>query len=142
MFDETILPKRVNKADGKDLVRTSACHFYEDVSQQEAEDFYARMKQQDDGNEAPISYGLNSTLVKENGVLRECVWKADGLYGNAIRHIIYWLQKALDVAENEAQKSYISLLIKYYESGDLDVFNKYWIQYELSSFICLKYFLK
>ena len=129
MFDETILPKRVNKADGKDLVRTSACHFYEDVSQQEAEDFYARMKQQDAGNEAPISYGLNSTLVKENGVLRECVWKADGLYGNAIRHIIYWLQKALDVAENEAQKSYISLLIKYYESGDLDVFNKYCIEW-------------
>ena len=129
IFDETVLPKRVNKADGEDIVRSSACHFYDDVSQQEAEDFYARMKQQDAANDAPISYGLNSTLVKENGEIRERVWKADGLYGQAIRRIIYWLQKAAEVAENEAQKSYIALLIKYYESGDLNVFNEYCIEW-------------
>ena len=129
IFDEAVLPKRVNKADGEDIVRSSACHFYDDVSQQEAEDFYARMKQQDAANDAPISYGLNSTLVKENGEVRERVWKADGLYGQAIRRIIYWLQKAAEVAENEAQKSYIALLIKYYESGDLNVFNEYCIEW-------------
>ena len=129
IFDEAVLPKRVNKADGEDIVRSSACHFYDDVSQQEAEDFYARMKQQDAANDAPISYGLNSTLVKENGEIRERVWKADGLYGQAIRRIIYWLQKAAEVAENEAQKSYIALLIKYYESGDLNVFNEYCIEW-------------
>ena len=129
MFDQDVLPKRVNKADGEDLVLTSACHFYEKVTQQEAEDFYARMKQEDAGNETPVSYGLNSMLVKENGELKEHVWKADGLYGNAIRHIIYWLRKALEVAENEVQKSYISLLIKYYESGDLRFFNEYCIEW-------------
>ena len=129
IFDKNVLPKRVNKADGEDLVRTSACHFYEGVSQQEAEDFYARMKEQDEGKENPVSYGLNSTLVKENGELKERVWKADGLYGNAIRHIIYWLGKAMDVAENDAQKSYIKRLISYYESGDLNDFNQYCIEW-------------
>ena len=129
IFDKDVLPKRVNKADGEDLVRTSACHFYEGVSQQEAEDFYARMKEQDEGKEGPVSYGLNSTLVKEDGELKERVWKADGLYGNAIRHIIYWLGKAMDVAENDAQKSYIKRLISYYESGDLNDFNQYCIEW-------------
>jgi dipeptidyl-peptidase-3 len=129
IFDKNILSKRVNKADGEDLVRTSACHFYEKVSQKEAEDFYANMKQQDANPDTPISYGLNSTLVKEEGEIKERVWKADGLYGHAIRQIIYWLEKAIEVAENEAQKSYISLLIKYYKSGDLNVFNKYCIEW-------------
>ena len=129
IFDEDVLPKRVNKADGEDLVRTSACLFYDGVTQQEAEDFYGRMKQQDIGIDTPVSYGLNSTLVKENGQLKEQVWKADGLYGNAIRHIIYWLKKAIEVAENDAQKSYISLLINYYESGDLNIFNQYCIEW-------------
>ena len=129
IFDADVLPKRVNKADGEDLIRTSACHFYEGVTQQEAEEFYDRMKQEDPDKETPISYGLNSTLVKENGELKEHVWKADGLYGNAIRHIIYWLRKAVEVAENEAQKSYISRLISYYESGDLNIFNKYCIEW-------------
>lgn len=129
IFDEAVLPKRVNKADGEDLVRTSACHFYEGVTQQEAEDFYDRMKQQDAGTDTPVSYGLNSTLVKEDGQLKELVWKADGFYGNAIRHIIYWLKKAIEVAENDAQRSYISLLINYYESGDLNVFNQYCIEW-------------
>ena len=129
MFDKDVLPKRVNKADGEDLVRTSACHFYENVSQQEAEAFYARMKAEDPDKDTPVSYGLNTTLVKENGEIKERVWKADGLYGHAIRQIVYWLRKAIEVAENEAQKSYISLLIKYYESGDLNVFNQYCIEW-------------
>lgn len=129
IFDETVLPKRVNKADGEDLVLTSACHFYEGVNQQEAEDFYARMKEQDENKKTPVSYGLNSTLIKENGQIKEQVWKAGGLYGNAIRHIVYWLRKALDVAENDAQKSYIQRLISYYESGDLNEFNKYCIEW-------------
>ena len=129
MFDKDVLPKRVNKADGEDLVRTSACHFYENVSQQEAEAFYARMKAEDPDKDTPVSYGLNTTLVKENGEIKERVWKADGLYGHAIRQIVYWLRKAIGVAENEAQKSYISLLIKYYESGDLNVFNQYCIEW-------------
>ena len=129
IFDADVLPKRVNKADGEDLICTSACHFYEGVTQQEAEEFYDRMKQEDLDKDTPISYGLNTTLVKENGQLKERVWKADGLYGNAIRHIIYWLKKALDVAENEAQKSYIARLISYYESGDLNIFNQYCIEW-------------
>ena len=128
IFDERVLPKRVNKADGEDLVATSACHFYEGVTQKEVEDFYARMKQEHDGDEAP-SYGLNSTLIKENGIVKECVWSSEGLYANAIRHIVYWLEKALNVAENDRQKHIISLLIKYYQSGDLDVFNKYCIEW-------------
>ena len=129
IFDESVLPKRVNKADGEDLVTTSACHFYEGVTQAEAEAFYARMKQEKAGNEAPQSYGLNTTLVKEDGVVKEHVWSSEGLYANAIRHIVYWLEKALDVAENDRQKRIISLLIKYYQSGDLDVFNEYCIEW-------------
>ncbi len=129
IFDESVLPKRVNKADGEDLVTTSACHFYEGVTQAEAEAFYARMKQENAENEAPQSYGLNTTLVKENGVVKEHVWSSEDLYANAIRHIVYWLEKALDVAENDRQKRIISLLIKYYQSGDLDVFNEYCIEW-------------
>ena len=129
IFDETILPKRVNKADGEDLLLTSACHFYEGVTQVEAEAFYTQMKQTDAHTSTPPSYGLNSTLVKENGGLKEQVWSANGLYANAIRHIVYWLEKARDVAENEQQKKVISLLISYYESGDLQLFNKYCIEW-------------
>ena len=129
IFDDTVLTKRVNKADGEDLVVTSACHFYDGVTQQEAEDFYARMKQADVDTETPPSYGLNSTLVKEEGVVKERVWSSEGLYANAIRHIVYWLEKALDVAENEHQKRIIALLIKYYQTGDLNVFNEYSIEW-------------
>ena len=129
IFDDTVLTKRVNKADGEDLVVTSACHFYDGVTQQEAEDFYARMKQADADTETPPSYGLNSTLVKEEGVVKERVWSSEGLYANAIRHIVYWLEKALDVAENEHQKRIIALLIKYYQTGDLNVFNEYCIEW-------------
>ena len=129
IFDETVLPKRVNKADGEDLLLTSACHFYDGVSQAEAERFYEAMKQANAHDTEPASYGLNSTLVKEDGELKEQVWSADGKYANAIRHIIYWLEKAMDVAENEQQKKVIRLLITYYKSGNLKDFNKYCIEW-------------
>ena len=129
IFDETILPKRVNKADGEDLLLTSACHFYEGVTQAEAEAFYAQMKQTDAHTSTPPSYGLNSTLVKEKGGLKEQEWSANGLYANAICHIVYWLEKARNVAENEQQRRVISLLISYYESGDLQLFNQYCIEW-------------
>ena len=129
IFDATVLPKRVNKADGADLIQTSACNFYDGVTQQEAEAFYARRKAEDAGNPAPASYGLNSTLVKEGDVVREDVWKADGRYGNAIRHIVYWLEKAQTVAENPRQQRVIELLIKYYQTGNLKVFNDYCIEW-------------
>ena len=129
IFDETILPKRVNKADGEDLLQTSACNFYQGVTQAEAEAFYNQKKKQDPHPETPPSFGLNSTLVKENGEIKEQIWSADGKYANPIRHIIYWLEKALGVAENEQQKIVISKLIKYYESGDLQVFNEYCIEW-------------
>ena len=129
IFDATVLSKRVNKADGADLIQTSACNFYDGVTQQEAEAFYARQKAEEAGNPAPASYGLNSTLVKEGDVVREDVWKADGRYGNAIRHIVYWLEKAQTVAENPRQQRVIELLIKYYQTGNLKVFNDYCIEW-------------
>lgn len=129
IFDSTILPKRVNKTDGEDLIKTSACHFYEGVTQVEAEAFYDRMKKNETVRNAPPSYGLNSTLVKENGEVKEIIWSANGRYANAIRHIVYWLEKAADVAENEQQRKVIRLLINYYESGDLHIFNQYCIEW-------------
>ena len=130
IFDETVLPKRVNKTDGEDLILTSACHFYDGgVTQQEAETFYERMKQEQADSKTPSSYGLNSTLVKENGEIKELVWSANGRYANAIRHIVYWLEKALSVAENEQQRKVISILISYYKTGDLQTFNEYCIEW-------------
>ena len=129
IFDQTILPKRVNKADGADLIQTSACHFYDGVTQQEAEDFYANQKKQEGQTSTPVSYGLNTTLVKRDGVIEEETWKVGGRYGNAISYIIYWLEKAAAVAENEQQQRVISLLIKYYQTGDLRVFNDYCIEW-------------
>ncbi len=128
MFDPQVLPKRVNKADGADLIQTSACHFYEGVSQAEAEAFYDRMKKHE-STDTPPSFGLNSTLVKEDGEVKEVVWSANGRYANAIRHIVYWLRKAAGVAENEQQRKVIELLISYYESGDLQTFNQYCIEW-------------
>ena len=131
IFDPTVLPKRVNKADGEDLVQTSACNFYENVSQQEAEDYYATLKRNDGDNDNPPSYGLNTTLVKRDGISAEDVWKADGRYGNAIRHIVYWLQKAAGEAENASQREVIETLIDYYQTGDLRRFDQYnilWLQ--------------
>ena len=130
IFDETVLPKRVNKTDGEDLILTSACHFYDGgVTQQEAEAFYERMKQEQADSKTPSSYGLNSTLVKENDEIKELVWSANGRYANAIRHIVYWLEKALSVAENEQQRKGISILISYYKTGDLQTFNEYCIEW-------------
>ena len=129
IFDKDVLPKRVNKADGEDLVKTSACNFYDGVTQQEAEDYYACQKQDNADSERPRSYGLNTTLVKENGIVRERVWSADSMYSKAIRPIIFWLGKAQEVAENPRQEKVIDLLIKYYETGDLDFFNKYCIEW-------------
>ena len=127
IFDHDVLPKRVNKTDGEDLVLTSACNFYQNVTQNEVEDFYAQMKA--DGNAQPPSWGLNSRLVKVDGELRELVWKEKGLYGEAISNIIYWLQKAAEVAENEKQREVIEILVDYYKTGDLHTFDQYSIKW-------------
>lgn len=129
IFDESLMPKRVNQADGEDLLLTSACNFYDGVTQAEAEAFYDQQKQMESEPQTPPSYGLNSTLVKENGEIKEFTWSSEGKYANAIRHIIYWLEKARDVAENEQQKKVISLLITYYQTGDLHRFNEYCIEW-------------
>lgn len=129
IFNPGVLSKRVNKADGEDLVATSACNFYDGVTQQEAEDFYQRQKSLTAGDTQPISYGLNSTLVKDDKGIREEVWSADGRYANAIRHIVYWLEKAKSVAENDQQARIIELLIRYYETGNLRLFNDYCIEW-------------
>ena len=129
IFDPTVLPKRVNKADGEDLLLTSACNFYEGVTQAEAEDYYNGKKAADD--QQPPSYGLNTTLVKRDGQLTEEVWCSNGRYGNAIRHIVYWLRKATEVAENDRQRQVIDKLVAYYETGDLRLFDEYsilWLQ--------------
>lgn len=123
IFDPAVLPKRVNQADGEDLVLTSACNYYEGVTQQEAETFYASLK--DPADETPVSYGLNSRLVKEEGRVYEQVWKVGGLYTEALEKIVFWLRKAEAVAENDAQKAVIGKLIEYYETGDLKTFDEY-----------------
>ena len=127
IFDADCLPKRVIKADGVDLIETSACNFYEHVSQQEVEDYYARMKQACEGH--PVSFGLNSKLVKEDGCLKELRYHAEGLYGDKIRQIIHWLKKATFYTENDLQKDIIQLLINYYQTGDLRCFDEYSIKW-------------
>ncbi|MCR4853284.1 MAG: dipeptidyl peptidase 3, partial [Prevotella sp.] len=129
IFSPDVLPKRVNKTAGDDLVATSACNFYEGVTQSQAESFYANMKASYNDPSRPLSYGLNSTLVSEDGQLKEVVWKEGGRYGEAISKIIYYLEKAIEVAENDNQKEYIKLLVKYYRTGDLSVFNEYCIEW-------------
>ena len=123
IFDAAIMPKRVNQADGEDLVLSSACNYYDGVSQAEAESFYEAMK--DANDKTPISYGLNSRLVKENGVVKEKVWKIGGLYSEALEKVVFWLDKAKDVAENDQQKEVIEKLISFYQSGDLKVYDDY-----------------
>ena len=129
IFDKDVLPKRVNKADGEDLVATSACNFYDGVTQQAAEAYYQQLKHDAVDDRQPVSYGLNSTLVKDDAGIHEVVWSADGCYANAIRHIVYWLEKAKTVAENEKQARVIGHLINYYKTGDLRVFNDYCIEW-------------
>ena len=127
IFDPSVMPKRVNQSDGDDLILTSAANYYQGVTQQEAEEFYASQKQPDDPE--PVMYGMNSRLVKKNGIVQEEVWKIGGLYSAAIEKIVYWLEKALDVAENESQKEVIRLLIEFYHTGDLKTFDRYSIQW-------------
>lgn len=129
IFNPEVMPKRVNQTDGEDLVQTSACNFYENVSQAEVERFYARMKEE--SNEQAPSYGLNSKLTKRNGELVELKWTEDGLYGAAIKEIVSWLLRAQKYAENEEQKHLIDLLVKFYRTGDLKDFDRYsiaWVQ--------------
>ena len=123
IFDPTVMPKRVNQAAGEDLVLTSACNYYDGVTQQEAEDFYYALKNPQD--ETPVSYGLNSRLVKEDGKIQEKVWKVGGLYGQALEKIVYWLKKAEGVAETPEQKAVIAKLMEFYETGDLKTFDEY-----------------
>ncbi|MDR1652259.1 MAG: dipeptidyl peptidase 3 [Prevotellaceae bacterium] len=127
IFDPDFMPKRVNQADGVDLLLTSAENYYENVAQQEAEDFYAQMKQPDINQ--PLSYGLNSKLVKENGQLVEKTWKVGGMYDKAISQIIFWLNKAAEIAENPQQKKVIETLVDYYQTGDLQTFDHYCIDW-------------
>ena len=127
IFDPSVMPKRVNQADGEDLVATSAANYYEGVTQKEAEDFYGEMKAR--GGDRPVMYGMNSRLVKEDGMLKEQVWKADGMYGPAIRKIVGWLEKAETVAENDTQRKVIRLLVEFYRTGSLKVFDEYSIEW-------------
>ncbi len=127
IFDPKVMPKRVNQADGEDLILTSASNYYEGVTQAEAENFYNKLK--DPKDTTPISYGLNSRLVKENGKVFEKVWKVGGLYSPALEKIVYWLKKAEGVTENDTQKAVITKLIEYYNTGDLKKFDEYCIQW-------------
>ena len=123
IFDAKLMAKRVNQADGEDLVLTSASNYYDGVTQEEAEDFYGKLKNPNDT--MPVMFGMNSRLVKDNGKVQEKVWKSGGLYGQAIDKIIYWLEKAKGVAENDAQKAVIEKMIQFYQDGDLKTFDEY-----------------
>lgn len=127
IFDSRLLPKRVNKTKDEDLVLTSACNYYEGVTQDEVERYYGNLKEQS-GNQSP-SYGLNSTLIKRNGKLSEDVWCLNGKYGKTIAHIIENLRKASEYTENNQQKIIINLLINYYTTGDLRIFDEYSIEW-------------
>lgn len=128
VFDPSVMPKRVNQTDGEDLILSSAANYYDGVTQEEAENFYSSMKEE--GDETPVMYGMNSRLVKdEKGDIKEIVWKLGGEYSDAIEKIIYWLEKALSVAENDRQKQVITLLVDFYKTGDLKIFDDYSIQW-------------
>ena len=127
IFDPEFMAKRVNQADGEDLILTSACNMYEGVTQQEVEDYYNSLK--DTTDLTPISYGLNSKVVKRNGKIVEEPYKVGGLYSKAIERIVYWLHKAATVAENEGQRAYINELIKFYQTGSLKTFDDYSIMW-------------
>ncbi len=127
IFDPDFMAKRVNQADGEDLILTSACNMYEGVTQKEVEDFYNNLK--DTTDLTPISWGLNCKVVKKNGKIVEEPYKVGGLYSKAIEKIVYWLQKAATVAENEGQRAYINELIKFYQTGSLKTFDDYSIMW-------------
>ena len=123
LFDQNLDPKKVNTADGVDKVATSAVNFYEGVTEQEVVDFYAALSASDDST--PISYGLNSKLVKIDGQIVERVWHVGGMYSEALEQVVYWLERAIGVAENDKQRTTFELLVKYYRSGDLEDFDAY-----------------
>lgn len=123
IFDSSYMAIKVNQADGVDLIATSATNFYEGVTQKEVEDFYAKLKNPKDT--MPVMFGLNSKLAKEDGKIVEKTWKVGGMYGKTISHIVYWLEKASEVAENAEQKASIDKLISYYKTGDLKEFDEY-----------------
>lgn len=123
LFDPAIQPMRTNQADGQDLVLTSAANFYDGVNQEEAESYYRGVK--DLSDPTPVSHGLNSKLVKKNGKIYEDVYRVGGLYGPALEKIVYWLDKAAEVAENDQQRAVIKKLVDYFESGDLKAFDEY-----------------
>lgn len=127
IFDPTVMPRRVNQADGDDLLATSACNYYRGVTQEEAETYYGAKKE--GAGDQPVMFGLNSRLVKEEGELREKVWKADGLYGPAIRKIVECLEKALPYCENDKQRGVVETLIAFYRTGDLHTFDDYSIRW-------------
>ena len=127
VFDPSFMPKRVNMDEGVDVVKESACNFYDGVTQKDVEDFYKKQSANDD--DEPVSHGLNTTLVKSDGALTEHVWKIGGLYGAAIEHIVFWLNKAKEYAQNDKQRQYIENLVDYYTTGDLKTFNKYCIEW-------------
>lgn len=129
MFDKNLYAKRVNQTEGEDLIKTSANNYYEGVTEKEVDAFYDKMR--DPNDTTPLSYGLNSKLMKENGQIVEKQWKVGGMYSAAIEKIVGWLEKAAEVAENDAQKKVINSLIDYYETGDLLTFDEYsilWVE--------------
>ena len=131
IFNPAIMPKRVNQADGEDLLLTSACNYYaEGITQKEAEAFYQAIKNKEQDSH-PVMYGLNSQLVRKGNQITEEVWKIDGMYGKAIEKIVFWLKQAAEVAETPKQKDVILKLIEFYQTGDLRTFDEYsilWIQ--------------
>jgi dipeptidyl-peptidase-3 len=131
IFDPLIAPKRVNLDPSIDMVTHSANNFYKNVTQKEVEDYYKGIINKDDPT--PISYGLNSQLEKKDGKIVENVWKVGGMYGKAIEKIVYWLEKAAIIAENDVQKKILELLIKFYKTGDLKTFDEYSVAWTLDT---------
>lgn len=138
IFNPELYPMRLDQRDGIDMLEASSSNYYDGVSQQEAEDFYHKIALQDKDNKEPISYGLNSQLVKRNGKLEERVWKVGGMYDKAIQEIVYWLEKAAEVAV-EPQKTNIEHLISYYRSGDLKEFDRYNIGWVKDTTSCVDF---
>ncbi len=129
IYNPKVAPLKINQDANQDIVATSAVNFYEGLTQKEVEAYYNKII--DPKDPRPISYGLNSKLVKENGKIIEKIWKVGGMYSTAIEKIIYWLEKAVNVAENEIQKQALQKLIEYYKTGDLKKFDEYnilWVQ--------------
>ncbi len=142
MFDPQIAVTRLNQDPNDDMIETSANNYYEGVSQKEVEDFYSAMETNDP---TPIWYGLNSKLVKDNGKLKEQVWKVGGMYSAAIEKIVYWLEKAVTAAENDLQRKAFQKLIDYYKTGDLEKFDEYnilWVQDTISTIDAVNGFIE